>query len=77
MDVTVPGNRKKILITGAAGFIGFHTARRLCRDGHEVVGVDNLNGYYSVELKQARLALLQALPNFQFRLLDLGISMRC
>jgi UDP-glucuronate 4-epimerase len=72
MDVSVPGNRKKLLVTGAAGFIGFHTARRLCRDGHDVVGIDNLNGYYSVELKQARLSLLKALPNFAFKLLDLG-----
>ena len=72
MDVSVLGNRKRILITGAAGFIGFHTARRLCRDGHDVVGIDNLNGYYSVELKQARLALLKILPNFAFKLLDLS-----
>ncbi|MBM6447501.1 GDP-mannose 4,6-dehydratase, partial [Pseudomonas sp. MIL9] len=44
-----------ILITGVAGFIGFHTARRLCLDGHEVVGIDNLNDYYDVTLKRARL----------------------
>lgn len=62
----------KILVTGVAGFIGFHTARRLCSDGHEVVGVDNLNHYYSVELKQARLAQLTGLPNFQFRLIDVA-----
>lgn len=62
----------KVLVTGVAGFIGFHTARRLCSDGHEVVGVDNLNHYYSVELKQARLAQLADLPNFQFRLLDVA-----
>lgn len=46
----------KILVTGAAGFIGFHTARRLLRDGHEVVGLDNINDYYDVSLKYARLA---------------------
>jgi len=62
----------RILVTGAAGFIGFHTARRLCRDGHQVVGLDNLNGYYSVELKQARLAQLATLGNFEFHRLDLA-----
>ncbi|MFJ5296401.1 NAD-dependent epimerase [Pseudomonas sp. NPDC088368] len=61
----------KILITGAAGFIGYHTAKRLCRDGHQVVGIDNLNSYYSVELKQARLAQLAPHGNFQFQKLDL------
>ncbi|MFJ3521079.1 NAD-dependent epimerase [Pseudomonas sp. NPDC090203] len=62
----------RILVTGAAGFIGFHTARRLCRDGHQVVGLDNLNGYYSVELKQARLAQLATYGNFEFHRLDLA-----
>lgn len=45
----------KILVTGAAGFIGFHCVNRLSSDGHEVVGIDNLNDYYGVELKRARL----------------------
>ena len=62
----------RVLLTGAAGFIGFHTAKRLCHEGHQVVGVDNLNSYYSVALKQDRLAQLQALPNFQFHLLDIA-----
>ena len=48
----------KILVTGAAGFIGFHAAKRLLDDGHQVVGLDNLNDYYEVSLKQDRLALL-------------------
>ena len=61
----------RFLVTGAAGFIGFHTARRLCAEGHEVVGIDNLNDYYSVELKQARLAQLSGLPNFRFHKLDI------
>ncbi|ROM72851.1 protein CapI [Pseudomonas brassicacearum] len=60
----------KILVTGVAGFIGFHTAKRLCSDGHQVIGLDNLNSYYSVELKQARLSQLQAFGNFQFLRLD-------
>ena len=60
-----------VLVTGAAGFIGFHTARRLCQDGHEVVGIDNLNDYYDVTLKQARLKLLESLPGFRFQKLDI------
>jgi UDP-glucuronate 4-epimerase len=60
----------RVLVTGAAGFIGFHTARRLCSEGHQVIGIDNLNSYYSVELKRARLALLGECRNFQFRLID-------
>ncbi|MCE0461037.1 MULTISPECIES: NAD-dependent epimerase/dehydratase family protein [Pseudomonas] len=62
----------KILVTGVAGFIGFHTARRLCHDGHQVIGLDNLNGYYSVELKQARLSELAVHDHFRFRLLDVA-----
>ncbi|MBK5354883.1 NAD-dependent epimerase/dehydratase family protein [Pseudomonas sp. TH41] len=60
-----------ILVTGAAGFIGFHTARRLCLDGHEVVGIDNLNDYYDVSLKRARLKELESLPGFRFQTLDI------
>ena len=48
-------NRNKILVTGSAGFIGMHTAIRLAQDGYDVVGIDNLNTYYSVDLKLARL----------------------
>lgn len=62
----------RILVTGVAGFIGFHTARRLCSDGHQVIGIDNLNNYYSVELKQARLSQLAECRNFQFQLLDVA-----
>lgn len=60
-----------VLVTGAAGFIGFHTVKRLCEQGLEVVGIDNLNDYYSVELKHARLKELRALSGFQFQTLDI------
>jgi UDP-glucuronate 4-epimerase len=56
----------KVLVTGAAGFIGFHTARALLDRGDEVVGLDNLNPYYDVNLKRARLALLAARNRFSF-----------
>ena len=62
----------KVLVTGAAGFIGYHLSQRLLGDGHAVVGIDNLNDYYDVSLKQARLALLQVLPKFEFQQLDLS-----
>lgn len=57
----------KILLTGAAGFIGMHTTLRLLERGDEVVGVDNLNDYYDVNLKLARLERLKSHPNFHFR----------
>src|ERR671922_1742705 len=62
----------KILVTGAAGFIGFHTAQRFLARGYEVVGLDSLNAYYDVTLKQARLARLTAHPKFRFVKLDLA-----
>jgi UDP-glucuronate 4-epimerase len=60
----------KILLTGAAGFIGMHTALRLLQRGDEVVGVDNLNEYYDVSLKEARLARLTPHKNFSFHKLS-------
>ena len=61
-----------ILLTGAAGFIGYHLADRLLRDGCRVVGVDSLNAYYDPRLKQARLDRLQARQGFSFARLDLA-----
>jgi len=62
----------KILLTGAAGFIGMTTALRLLARGDEVVGLDNLNDYYDVRLKHDRLARLQGLPGFRFVHMDVG-----
>ena len=62
----------KILVTGAAGFIGYHTSRRLLERGDEVVGLDNLNPYYDVSLKHARLRKLELESGFRFVLLDLA-----
>jgi len=60
-----------VLVTGAAGFIGFHLSRRLIAEGVEIVGLDNLNDYYDVNLKKDRLAILSQAQNFTFVELDL------
>jgi UDP-glucuronate 4-epimerase len=62
---------QKILVTGAAGFIGFHLAKRLLKDGYPVVGIDNLNPYYDVSLKEARLDDLKSEKDFTFFKMDL------
>jgi UDP-glucuronate 4-epimerase len=63
-----------ILVTGAAGFIGFHVARRLVEAGRDVIGVDNLSPYYDPKLKQARLQEVAGAKNFEFVRLDLADS---
>jgi UDP-glucuronate 4-epimerase len=62
----------KVLVTGTAGFIGMHVAKRLLQCGDDVVGIDNLNDYYDVRLKEARLAQLTPFPNFSFVKLDVA-----
>lgn len=64
-------NNKKILVTGAAGFIGFNLTRKLLKLGHEVVGIDNLNNYYDVELKKNRLNVLRS-AKFTFYKIDIS-----
>ena len=60
-----------VLVTGAAGFIGFHLSKKLCSLGYTVTGIDNLNEYYDVRLKHSRLEQLKQLPDFTFHQLDL------
>ena len=62
----------RVLVTGAAGFIGYYTAARLLERGHEVIGLDNLSPYYDVSLKEARLKLLKANERFRFVTADLA-----
>jgi UDP-glucuronate 4-epimerase len=62
----------QILVTGAAGFIGFHLSHRLLSEGHQVIGIDSINDYYDVKLKEDRLAKLTDLHNFTFHKLDLA-----
>ena len=64
----------KILVTGAAGFVGFHLTMSLLKDGTQVLGVDNLNDYYDVKLKNDRLNLLKKNPNFIFKKLDISCN---
>jgi UDP-glucuronate 4-epimerase len=63
--------KELILVTGSAGFIGFHLTNSLCQRGYRVIGIDNLNGYYDVTLKKSRLAILQTLDDFTFHQADL------
>ncbi len=63
----------KILVTGAAGFIGYHTSERLLARGDEVVGLDNVNDYYDPTLKEARLVRLSKQPGFRLIRMELAI----
>ncbi|CAM5344580.1 dTDP-glucose 4,6-dehydratase OS=Afipia felis OX=1035 GN=rfbB_1 PE=4 SV=1 [Afipia felis] len=65
-------SRQTILVTGAAGFIGFHVSQRLLQGGHRVVGLDSVNDYYDPRLKEARLAILRNAPGFSFEKVDLA-----
>jgi len=65
-------NSSKILITGAAGFIGYHLCKSLLEDGYEVLGIDNLNDYYDTNLKKARLEQLKHFKNFTFNKVDIA-----
>jgi len=62
----------KVMVTGAAGFIGYHVSKRLLVQGDEILGVDNLNDYYDVSLKEARLAQIQGHRGFSFHKIDLS-----
>jgi UDP-glucuronate 4-epimerase len=64
--------QKSILITGSAGFIGFHLSIRASKAGYKVVGIDNLNAYYDVNLKKSRLSILSNLPGFEFHQADIS-----
>lgn len=64
-------NTSIVLVTGAAGFIGFHLSQKLCNQGYTVIGLDNLNDYYDVNLKKARLAILKEQSSFFFEQVDL------
>ncbi len=63
---------QKVLVTGAAGFIGFHLSKRLLKEGYRVTGLDNLNDYYDVTLKRSRLAILENIPEFSYEKIDLA-----
>jgi UDP-glucuronate 4-epimerase len=68
-------SKLKILVTGSAGFIGFHTTLALLSQGHEIIGIDNLNDYYDVNLKHGRLAEIEKHPqqkNYQFIKMDIA-----
>src|SRR3954465_5264557 len=66
------GSSNPLLVTGAAGFIGFHVARRLMEQGRPVVGADVVNAYYDPRLKEARLDVLGTNPLFRFERIDLA-----
>ncbi len=72
MFVTEAFNGKKIIVTGAAGFIGFHVSNSLLKHGAYIIGIDNINNYYDVTLKYARLDILKQSSHFVFHKIDLS-----
>ena len=68
----ISDNKKKLLVTGAAGFIGYHLSKSLLKDGFDVYGLDNINDYYDVNLKHSRLNELKKFSNFNFYKLDIS-----
>ena len=66
--------KERILVTGCAGFIGMHLSKTLLEQGHDVIGVDNLNHYYDVKLKNDRLIILKSYKNFNFNKLDISVK---
>src|SRR5262245_4974029 len=72
MGATPDAAAETVLVTGAAGFIGFHVARRLLATGATVIGLDNLNDYYDVRLKESRLEQLRDCARFIFTKMDLA-----
>ena len=62
----------KVLITGSSGFIGFHLSNYLLKSGYKVVGIDNMNDYYNLSLKEARLEILKRYDSFSFHKIGLG-----
>ena len=65
-------SEKKILVTGAAGFIGFHLSMSLLEDGYEVLGIDSINDYYDTSLKVARINQLKPYAKFKFDKIDIA-----
>ena len=69
---TIKNNKSMFLITGCSGFIGYHITKNFLESGHKVIGIDNLNSYYSVDLKKDRLKELKKFNLFNFYKLDLS-----
>ena len=70
--MNLENNRNKIVVTGAAGFIGFHLSEKLLTLGYQILGIDNVNDYYDPKLKEARLSVLQNYANFKFHKIDIA-----